>query len=125
MFFQLLTPNFLLLHPMKIRQFVAGNFGIVGFVLALIGGLYADNKFESIIQRALLSCIICYVVGYIVGVIGQYIAEEHGKRIADMVGQRDLAVEAKREADIAERLEAEAEAQEVMKSGKAQAEAAK
>lgn len=102
---------------MKIKQFVAGNFGIVGFVIALAGGLYADNKFESIVQRALLSAILCYIIGYIVGVIGQYIAEEHGKRIADMVGQRDLAIEAKREADIAERLEAEAEAQEAMKNG--------
>ena len=110
---------------MKIRQFVAGNFGIVGFVLALIGGLYADNKFESIIQRALLSAIICYIVGYIVGVIGQYIAEEHGKRIADMVGQRDLAIETKREADIAERLEAEAEAQEAMNAGTPSASATK
>lgn len=101
---------------MKIRQFVAGNFGIVGFVLAVVGGLYADNKFESIIQRALLSAIICYVVGYIVGVIGQYIAEEHGKRIADMVAQKDLATEAKREAETADRLQAEADAQDALRT---------
>lgn len=104
---------------MKIRQFIAGNFGIVGFVLALLSGLYADNKFESIIQRALLSSIICYIIGYTVGLIGQYVAEEHGRRIATMVAKRDLETEAKREADIAERLEAEAEAQEAMRNASA------
>jgi ERCC4-type nuclease len=100
----------------KIRQFLAGNFGLVGFVLAVVGDLYADNKFESIIQRALLSAMICYVVGYSVGVIGQFIAEEHGKRIADMVARKDLAAEARREAEAAERLQAEADAQEALRS---------
>ncbi len=103
-------------RDVKLHQFIAGNFGIVGFVLAILGGLYANNDYPTIINRALLSAIICYIVGYGVGVIAHYVAQEHGKRIADKVAQQDLAAEAKREADIADRLEAEAEAQEAMRN---------
>jgi len=84
--------------------FIAGCFGIVGFILATLAGLYADNMFGTIITKAMGSSVVCYVVGYMVGVIAQFIAREHAVAIAKKVAEIDEAESARKESEAAARV---------------------
>src|SRR5580704_14377699 len=76
---------------MKLNQFIAGCFGIVGFILSIVAGLHADNGFNTIVIRALLMAGGCYIIGYAVGVISNFIVQEHAQRIAAKVAEQDAA----------------------------------
>ena len=89
---------------MKLSLFIAGCFGIVGFILATLAGLYADNMFGTILTKAMMSSMVCYVVGYLVGVIAQYIAREHALAIAKKVAEIDAAEQAKKDEESAGRV---------------------
>ena len=82
---------------MKLSLFIAGCFGIVGFILATLAGLYANNMFSTILTKSMASSMVCYVVGYLVGVIAQYIAREHALAIAKKVAEIDAAEQAKKD----------------------------
>lgn len=92
---------------MRLNQFIAGCFGTVGFVVSILAGLYANNTFEAILTRAILATIACYIVGLVIGLMGQAAATEQAQRIADIVAKEDAEEEAQRlakeEADDAER----------------------
>ena len=107
---------------MRLSQFIAGCFGIIGFVLAILAGLYAANDFSSILIRALLTSVACYVVGYVVGMMAQHVADEHAQRLAEQVMTLDHAKEAKRrelEAEAARQAAADAEAGESVAAAQA------
>ncbi|MEI8194441.1 MAG: hypothetical protein WCI73_00885 [Phycisphaerae bacterium] len=84
---------------MRLNQFIAGCFGTVGFVVSILAGLYANNTFDAILTRAILATIACYVIGLLVGLMGQAAATEQAQRIADIVAQEDAEEEAKRLSD--------------------------
>lgn len=89
---------------MKLSLFIAGCFGIVGFILATLAGLYANNMFSTILAKAMASSMVCYVVGYLVGVIAQYIAREHALAIAKKVAEIDAAEQAKKDEEASGRV---------------------
>jgi len=74
---------------MNLSQLVAGVFGMTAFVLSVLAGIQADNAFETVLTRALIACVGCYVIGFIVGTMGTHVAKEHAQRIADKVAQLD------------------------------------
>ena len=84
---------------MNLSQFIAGCFGIMGLVLSIIAGLYADNAFTSILSKGLLAAFICYIVGYLVGSVAQHVADEHAQLIADKVAKFDAEEAAKKQAE--------------------------
>jgi len=92
---------------MKLSPFIAGAFGIVGFVLATLAGLTADNTFETILWKAMMCAGVCYVVGYGVGLICEQVAREHGVAIAKKVAEADTAEELKRNEALAKQAEEE------------------
>ena len=78
---------------MRLGPFVAGAFGIVGFVLSTAAGLVADNGFEGILLKAMLSAVVCYVIGYLVGLIGEQVSREHAAAICKKVAESEAAIE--------------------------------
>jgi cation transporter-like permease len=55
-------------NPAKV---IASTMGLAGFAVALLAGLGADNPTESILGRAIISLLVCHVVGYALGVVGE------------------------------------------------------
>jgi hypothetical protein len=49
---------------------IASTMGLAGFTVAILAGLTADNPTESILGRAVLSMLVCNVVGFLLGTIG-------------------------------------------------------
>lgn len=92
---------------------MAGCFGIVGFTISILAGMYADNGFAAIIGKAMLAMVVCYVVGWMVGSIGQYVAAEQAQRIAAQVAVEDAEAAAKKRAEAAAKAEREATAEVV------------
>jgi hypothetical protein len=82
---------------MKLSVLIAGIFGTVGFVVSVLAGLMADNTFDSILLKALLSSGICYAVGYMAGSIGQVVTHEHAGDLAKRVAEHDKKVAAEKE----------------------------
>jgi hypothetical protein len=82
---------------MKLNALIAGVFGTVGFAVSVLAGMMADNAFDSILWKALLSCMICGTVGYIVGSIGQIVTKEHAVALAKKVAEYDQKIEAEKE----------------------------
>ncbi|MGN6367778.1 MAG: hypothetical protein ACTHN5_05915 [Phycisphaerae bacterium] len=80
---------------MKLSGFIAGTFGITGFVLSIVAGLLVDNPIASILYKALIWAGICYVVGYIVGAVAQQVSSEHAAALAKKVAEADAAKEAR------------------------------
>jgi hypothetical protein len=81
---------------MKLSAFLAGCFGTVGFVLAILAGLYADNGFNTVLFHGLIASVACYIVGYFVGAMAQHVADEHAQKLADEVTRLEKEREAKR-----------------------------
>ncbi|HUO09993.1 MAG TPA: hypothetical protein VM008_16935 [Phycisphaerae bacterium] len=79
---------------MKLSSFIAGTFGIVGFVLSMVSGLIVDNPVTTIVYNALIWATICYVIGYIVGAVAQQVSSEHAAALAKRVADADAAKEA-------------------------------
>ena len=78
---------------MKLNTFIAGIFGIVGFVLSIMAGLLVDNPIVTILFNALIWAGICYIAGYIVGGIAQQVSTEHAAALAKRVAEADSARE--------------------------------
>jgi hypothetical protein len=88
--------------PMKLSAFIAGAFGVLGFVISIMAGLGAGNSVEATLLRGLLCAGICYVVGYFVGIMAQQVALEHAQHVAKVVAEEDR----RREQEQAEQLAA-------------------
>src|SRR5579884_1207639 len=95
---------------MKLSAFLAGAFGIVGFVLSLFAGLLVDNPVDTILFKGLMWAAICYAVGYFVGLIAQQVSLEHAQAIAKRVAEADADKE-RQEAEERARLDAESASQ--------------
>lgn len=47
---------------------IAACFGLAGFIVAIICGLFAANPIEVTLSRAIPAMFICCVIGYVIGV---------------------------------------------------------
>jgi len=56
---------------------VGGCFAMCAFSVAVLAGLTASNGATTILIRAILAMIICYPLGWIVGVICRRAIDEH------------------------------------------------
>ncbi len=50
---------------------ISACFGLGAFVIAIIAGLSADNPFEDVVTRALVSMTLCAVVGMLIGTVAE------------------------------------------------------
>lgn len=61
----------------KPTKVIAGSLGLTAFAIAVVAGLAAGNQSAEILVRALISMTTCYVLGLVLGAIGQRTIEEH------------------------------------------------
>ena len=58
-------------------KMIAGCFSLAAFGVAVVAGLASDNPVMMILVRALVSMLLCYPIGWIIGLICQRIISEH------------------------------------------------
>lgn len=56
---------------------IATSMALTAFAIACIAGLLAHNPSNVILFRSLGAMIACYIVGLILGTIGDYIVRQH------------------------------------------------
>lgn len=56
---------------------IAGCFSLAAFGVAVVAGLASDNPTLTILTRALICMIVCYPIGWLIGMICQRIIEDH------------------------------------------------
>ncbi len=61
----------------KATKVIAGSLGLTAFAIAVVSGLAAGNQSAEILIRALMSMMTCYVLGLVLGMIGEHTIEEH------------------------------------------------
>ena len=58
-------------------RIIATCFAFVAFATALVCGLTAGNPTGTIITRAIVAMVVCYIVGFILGTLGRHAIQEH------------------------------------------------
>ena len=58
-------------------QVIAACLALAAFAVAIISGLSADVTATSVLVRAVVSMLICYPVGLVIGMVCQRILGEH------------------------------------------------
>ncbi|MFO0860165.1 MAG: hypothetical protein U0570_06375 [Phycisphaerales bacterium] len=56
---------------------IGATLGCSAFAIACIAGLASYNPSTLVLQRALAALFLCYIVGYILGSIGELIVSQH------------------------------------------------
>ncbi|MCZ6836934.1 MAG: hypothetical protein O7G85_14250 [Planctomycetota bacterium] len=62
-----------------ISRVIAGCFGLAAFGIALVTGLASENPATIILTRAIFAMVVCYPIGWIVGLLCQRIIDDHIK----------------------------------------------
>jgi H+/gluconate symporter-like permease len=60
-----------------ISRVVAASFALCAFAVAIVAGMAAGQGTGAILTRALVAMIICYPVGYLAGMICQWVVDQH------------------------------------------------
>jgi hypothetical protein len=59
---------------------IAASLALVAFAICLVvGGIHADNPFGTTVGRALVAMAVTYVIGLVIGAMGQKVVEENLK----------------------------------------------
>lgn len=58
-------------------RLIATSFALISFACAVVVGAVADNAAGVIIWRAILTMIVCYFIGSVVGSFAQRILDKH------------------------------------------------
>lgn len=61
-------------RPTKV---IAGSLGLTAFSIAIVAGIASRNLSQEILLRALIAMFVCYLVGLVLGMIGERTVEEH------------------------------------------------
>ena len=64
------------MSPGTPTRVIASSMGLSAFAIATIAGLAADNPADSVLMRALVSMIVCHVIGVTLGMIGERAVRE-------------------------------------------------
>jgi tetrahydromethanopterin S-methyltransferase subunit C len=60
-----------------VSRVMAGCLALAAFAIAIFAGLAAGNAAGLVLVRALMAMILCYPVGFIIGMICQRVIEMH------------------------------------------------
>lgn len=67
---------------------VSGMFGLAGFAIAVIAGLTAGNPGASVLMTALVASVACYGVGFLAGLVVDFVVQEHLRNAAANSAER-------------------------------------
>lgn len=65
-----------------VSRVMAGCFAMSAFAVAIVAGLGSHNPATFVLSRALIAMILCYPVGYIVGIACERVIALHSKEYA-------------------------------------------
>jgi len=63
--------------PQAAGKVIAGCFALTAFAVAVFAGLLANNPMLDILVRATMSMVICYPLGFLVGLIVEHVVAQH------------------------------------------------
>lgn len=72
----------------SISQVTAGCSAMAAFAISILAGLAASNASLTILTRAILAMVVCYIVGLVVGIVIEHVLREHHEQ-----RQRDQPVD--------------------------------
>ena len=58
-------------------KLIASSLALIAFAAAVVAGLIVDNPATTIISRALIAMVLCYIAGAAIGAVAQRALEEH------------------------------------------------
>ena len=58
---------------------VAACLALLAFAMCLVAGMGADNPFATTVARALLAMVVTFVIGLVLGTMGQRMLDENLK----------------------------------------------
>ena len=72
---------------------IAGCAALAAFGVAVIAGLANHNSASLILTRALIAMVLCYLVGWIIGLICRHVLDDHVKAHQQAIPAPDLLEE--------------------------------
>ncbi len=60
-----------------VSRVIAGCFALAAFAVAVVAGVAGSNPPTVVLGRALMAMLLCYPVGFLVGLICQHAINEH------------------------------------------------
>jgi len=64
-------------------QVIAGCFALTAFIVAVVAGLSNDNPSSTILFRSLVALMLCYPVGFVIGILCERVVNEHLRASGD------------------------------------------
>ena len=68
----------------RVSRKIAAASALIAFAVCLIQGLVAENTFATTVSRGLAAMAMTFVVGLVVGAMGEKMYEEHTKSVEKM-----------------------------------------
>lgn len=62
---------------------VAGSLGLAAFAIALLAGLGSGADADLVLGRAVISMFVCFLIGYVIGLVGERAMNEAAQRYRD------------------------------------------
>lgn len=62
---------------------IAAILALAGFCIAVLSGLAAGNATSRTLGVALVSMLVCHIVGLAIGAAGEYVVAEHARAYRD------------------------------------------
>jgi tetrahydromethanopterin S-methyltransferase subunit C len=56
---------------------IAGCFALSAFTVAIVAGLASGNPALSVLWRAIVALLVCYPLGFAVGMVAQHLVQQH------------------------------------------------
>lgn len=71
---------------LSLARVTAVSLALGAFSIALIGGLASGAEANEVLFRAVVSLFVCYMVGYVLGKVGESVVDEAAQRSASDLG---------------------------------------
>ena len=84
-------------HPHRDRSSIAVPTACVlavgGFLVAVLSGMYVENPLSAILARSLVTLVVCWPLGLVIGLVLDRLFREHASKQTSQMEQEDLSAE--------------------------------
>jgi hypothetical protein len=84
-------------HPRRDRASIAVPTACVlavgGFLVAVLSGMYVENPLSAILARSLVTLVVCWPLGLVIGLVLDRLFREHASKQTSQMEQEDLSAE--------------------------------
>ncbi|MAH65947.1 MAG: hypothetical protein CMJ27_06105 [Phycisphaerae bacterium] len=64
-----------------------------GFLVAVLSGMYVENPLGAILARSLVTLVVCWPLGLVIGLVLDRLFREHASKQTSQMEQEDLSAE--------------------------------